>query len=435
MTLTISTDNDFRSPGELEQLVRAVLKADPNDENRWLEWKSSLDLTTKEAQFTISKAVLGFANRPVQDALQFCKGTAYLVVGAEHDGRLLGVTPMDHADLGQKIKTYVGGAVRWNPTSVAVDGKSVLVVTVEAPRPGDDFHTLLKDYAKFPAGTIFVRHPGRTERASPDDVRLLQTRLLAGAHDPEMKDIGVDFELKSDAGVCRLDDSESAIKDWVAKHCQSVEERQVPTPQHLNVTIAGWDKYKPKFDDAMDLYLKDITEILPTRAYQKLIDDGTNDIQLIVENTSSQPLSAVQITLNAPAGAEVFGRLARGEVDLPETPRWPGPRTTTFVHQPLPPLPPLEEFDEVSFATRNGQTELIYSIGDLRPGERKMLKLLAILPPQDEGASSVDLRWVVTSMNRRGQVGGKIQIPINQQVTLDLSLAGLPTDTHFESYS
>jgi hypothetical protein len=249
-----------------------------------------------------------------------------------------------------------------------------------------------------------------------------------------MKDIGVDFELKSDAGVCRLDDSESAIKDWVAKHCQSVEERQVPTPQHLNVAIAGWDKYKPKFDDAMDLYLKDITEILSNRACQKLIDDGTNDIQLIVENTSSQPLSAVQITLSAPAGGEVFGRLAGGEVDLPETPSWPGPRTTP-VHQPLAPLPPLEEFDEVSFSTRNGQTELIYSIGDLRPGERKMLRLLTVLPSQDEGASCVELRWVVTSMNRRGQVGGKLQIPINQQVALDLSLAGLPTDTHFESLS
>ncbi len=401
-----------------------------------MEWKSSLDLTTKEAQFTISKAVLGFANRPVQDALQFCKGTAYLVVGAEHDGRLLGVTPMDHADLGQKLKTYIGGAVRWNPTSVAVDGKSVLVVTVEAPRPGDDFHTLLKDYDKYPAGTIFVRHPGRTERASPDDVRLLQTRLLAGAHDPEIKDIGVDFELKSDSGVCRLDDSESAIKDWVAKRCQSVEERQVPTPQHLNVAIAGWDKYKPKFDAAMDLYLKDITEILPTRAYQKLINDGTNDIQLIVENTSSQPLSAVQITLStSTVGDEVFGRLAGGRVDLPETPSWPGPRTVTAIRQPLPPRPPLEEFDEVSFSTRNGQMELIYSIGDLRPGERKTLQPLTVLPTQDEGASCVDLRWVVTSMNRRGQVEGKLQIPINQQVTLDLSLAGLPTDTHFESYS
>ena len=46
---------------------------------------------------TIAKAVRGFANRRVEDALRLCKGTANLIVGAEHDGTLRGVTPMDNA--------------------------------------------------------------------------------------------------------------------------------------------------------------------------------------------------------------------------------------------------------------------------------------------------------------------------------------------------
>ncbi|MFF8805620.1 hypothetical protein [Streptomyces omiyaensis] len=65
-----------------------------------LEWKSRLDLTDRRSFFTITKAVLGFANRLPDRALRFADGHGYLLVGVE-PGQAIGrlcqpvVVPVD----------------------------------------------------------------------------------------------------------------------------------------------------------------------------------------------------------------------------------------------------------------------------------------------------------------------------------------------------
>ena len=63
----------------------------------------------------------------------------------------------------------------------------MLVVVVSAPRPGDRMFTLEKQFTvtgkTYLAGTIFVRHHGKTEQADPGDIRALEARLLASGGD------------------------------------------------------------------------------------------------------------------------------------------------------------------------------------------------------------------------------------------------------------
>jgi hypothetical protein len=129
----IDTTRDLRTPDELRELVEAIHNSPANaQETNWLDWKSSLDLGTPEGRFAVAKAILGFANRSVEQVHLKCVGVAYMVVGVE-PGAALGVTPVDHASLAQRIKTYADGP-RWTPHSVPFSGVEVLVIVVEPLR-------------------------------------------------------------------------------------------------------------------------------------------------------------------------------------------------------------------------------------------------------------------------------------------------------------
>jgi hypothetical protein len=154
--------------------------ATDHDEADWVEWKSNLDLTTKEGCFPIARTVLGMANRLTERASLTCEGLGYVVVGAQ-PGALEGVASVDPAHLDQLIDPYLGGAdgPRWTPTYVATDGETVLVVTVEASRAGDPIFTLRKEFDRYLSGAVFVRKHGRTVQADAADMDGLQRRLIA----------------------------------------------------------------------------------------------------------------------------------------------------------------------------------------------------------------------------------------------------------------
>ncbi|WP_280507843.1 AlbA family DNA-binding domain-containing protein [Nocardia flavorosea] len=187
MPLAIDATRALRTPGQLGQLIRAVHAADMADESRAVEWKSGFDpITSNEASFMIAKTVLGFANRPVVAAKKDFEGVGYLLVGVE-PGSLRGQAVPDSAQLLNAVRRYTGsGMPIWDPRTVEVDGRIILVITVEAPRPGDRIALLRKGFqpgkgALIPEGTVFVRQPGATERATREDLEMLQDRLLDGA--------------------------------------------------------------------------------------------------------------------------------------------------------------------------------------------------------------------------------------------------------------
>jgi hypothetical protein len=98
---------------------------------------------------------------------------------------------VDPASLGQGVQSWLGTeGPAWWPHYDEEQGIPVMVVTVAPPQPGQRAFTLRKDLTVttpgggskgYPAGTIFVRYPGRTEIAGPGDIRALEDRYAAPA--------------------------------------------------------------------------------------------------------------------------------------------------------------------------------------------------------------------------------------------------------------
>ncbi|MEE6137728.1 hypothetical protein SKC41_15490 [Mycobacterium sp. 050128] len=126
--------------------------------------------------------IIGFANRQVAQALLAVEGYAYIVAGVQPQSAP-GVVNLDYATLAQKLKTYIDGP-SWVPHASPFMGKTVLVVVIAPPQPGDPIHVLERTFEKnkatYPEGTIFVRGAAQSEPAKASEVRMLSARLLAG---------------------------------------------------------------------------------------------------------------------------------------------------------------------------------------------------------------------------------------------------------------
>jgi hypothetical protein len=160
------------------------------DELDWIEWKIAGDLSKGPTQGTIARHILGMANRLPDRAALHAGGFGYLIMGAE-PGNVPGITRVDPANLGQAVQAWLGTeGPAWWPYYDEDQGVPVLVVVVASPQPGQRAFTLRKDLTVttpaggtkvYPAGTIFVRYPGRTEIAGPGDIRALEDRYAAPA--------------------------------------------------------------------------------------------------------------------------------------------------------------------------------------------------------------------------------------------------------------
>lgn len=215
MAVNIDTTTTLRGVGDLQRLVEAVIDADEHDELDWLEWKGTLDLSSKAGCFHVARAVLGMANRLPDRALT-CEGLGYVIVGAEPHS-LQGVASVDPATMDQHLDAYLGGAdgPRYTPTYVSVQGKTTLVVVVEAPKPGDRIFSLRREFDNARSGTVFVRKPGRTVPADARDLDALQTRLRARPAPPGELEVS----LAGEVPISWFDASAvpDVINRWVAQ--------------------------------------------------------------------------------------------------------------------------------------------------------------------------------------------------------------------------
>jgi hypothetical protein len=243
MPVQIDLTRELRTPNALAQLVYAVAKASPNDELDWIEWKSSYDLTDRPTQGTIARHILGMANRRPEQARLHAEGCGYLVIGAE-PGKVTGVAELDPADLSQAIRPYLGaeGPV-WTPGYIPLTRVSVLVVVVNAPRSGDRIFALEKQFtARTPegqsktylAGTIFVRHHGKTEQADPGDIRALEARLLAPRRDADARQLLMEM-----SGLV------NTVLFKVGPHANSTGRFRLPEQNQLAHMIAGHEADYP----------------------------------------------------------------------------------------------------------------------------------------------------------------------------------------------
>ena len=246
VALSIDTSRALRGTADLRLLVNAVIAATGHDESDWIEWKTELDLTAKDGCFQIARTVLAMANRLPERASTTCDGLGFIVVGVE-PGNSCGITSVDPARLDQLIEPYLGSVdgPRWTPTFLQDGGNTVLIVTVEAPQPGDRIFTLRKEFVGNRSGAVFVRKHGRTVPADAEDLDGLQRRLTAA---PRSSGASLEIRPVGDVPISWFDPEATrpAIERWANRrrdgliaHARAVERSRQEPEQPEEVDLTG----------------------------------------------------------------------------------------------------------------------------------------------------------------------------------------------------
>lgn len=199
MTLKFDSRHLPRSYTEWEQLVAACGVEDDTIETHWLERKGLLQLTAPEHKFAVAKAILAFANRDLAAAEPYLDGHALVLIGIEKTGATTGIPRIEDHQLFNALMPYLGqddNSPRWIVHRQRVDERNdVLIVDIDAPRPGDPIFTLRKEYDKARPGVIFSRTSTESAPAGPSSIAMLSRRLVTGSRE----DFEVELSLNDDA--------------------------------------------------------------------------------------------------------------------------------------------------------------------------------------------------------------------------------------------
>lgn len=405
MSIAIRTDRALRSHDQLEGLVRAIVSATPDDESHGLEWKSTLDLGTAAGLFHIAKAILAMANRPVSLARQQFGGVGYMVVGAA-PGSVTGITPVDGAQLFQQLSKYVrADDVVWSSSYVIVEDKSVLIITVEAPEPGQRIAVLQKEYSadrrSFPAGTIFSRPSSLSVPADPSSIRALEARLLDGTRKPELE-ATVSWAPPLEP-VWRIDASDEVVNAWAERH----RTRLLNAPAQPHGPGAFLDsRSREDFEAEVEDWAHLLRTVGADAALDQMLDafvENHREWRLVVENPSDDVLEDVRLTLIVPNHINVFTG-SRG-TSFPQPPPALGHKVFNG-HLPL-------EVPDVRFAhpagpdieaQPSGGVVVRFEFGDLHAREEKRSDAIYFVADLQATPGDVRLEGRVTAKNRTGRV-------------------------------
>lgn len=453
--------------------MQAIVGAHASDESEWLEWKTELDLKTKPGCFHVAKAVLGMANRPVEIAARTCGGFGYVAVGVEPEN-LVGVEIPDPSQWIERVEVYLKGTgPSWEWMIVPVDGKDVLVVTVDPPEDGDPPWPLRKELDTSRSGTLFVRKPGRTEPALAEDVDALVRRVLAvGSQLPQLLvevvgDVPVPWvvgaEARANVAVWvqgerdRRMEAAQAVEDDRSRPAETLEagdrhiDRLGLADGSFLAEQAKWQKvvadtqsvmragaYAQFRDEPDERTLEEYTDELDEWAAQlaepalndllrRYCDAGHGLVHLRVANKSTQYLPGVEVRLHiAFEQSKGFADVPDGD-HVPEAP-WPygkekpGPlsRGSFMPGMSTPILPALGDYGRGYFrdtSIEDGSVKVTLDAGELRPTAAHDGDDFYICLPVRPADGLLHATWTATVENRNGIIEGHLTIPVQEDPT------------------
>jgi hypothetical protein len=446
MSIDIDTTGAITRPADLRRLVEAVVAASPEDEANWIEWKSTLSLRAPGGWFSISRQILGLANRTPDGAARFMAGKGYLVVGAEA-GKITGIEPVDVAELDNWLRPYLGDeAPFWNPTYLTFDDKTVLVITVEAPGWGDPIWTLRKAYwgegGGAGAGTVFIRRGASIERANAAEMDMLQRRLLRGALQAPLElDLGwldgTTIVRPIDVGTEQrrlwLEAERGALLACLAnprKHFTASIDSSLP--RALGGLLEPDRRTEKEFRDELEQYLTACEQALVAQTVAYCIEQGTNRIRLAATNRSDRNLPDVELTLNLPGTpVQAFRGVHPDWPLLPNRPRILGKAVMKL---------PFSNFDSSSIflpppftgellsrlvIDNSGSASLTFRVGDVRPRATVELEEFHVVAGVVPG-SIIHGQWSATSTRLDGVQDGRFDIRVaGEPIT---PLQAIPTE-------
>lgn len=476
--IDLDTRAAIRHP-DLGRVVQAVVEADAHDEADWIEWKSHLDLSTKQGCFPIARTILGMANRMPGTAALVCEGLGYIVVGAE-PGNLLGVVSVDPADLDQIFEPWLGGVEgpRYMTTYVLIEGKKVLVVVVEAPKNGDPIYTLRKEFQGGRDGDVFVRKSGRTERANSADLKALTGRAAAGsAATPDLE-----VSLVGDVPLSWFDLTgiDSTVAEWVGDRRRALEsaaraeERRqqpestpVPTYRSSDTTgsiiadyarqqenlarlarhaarvasIAGLEEPDKRTLDEylaeVDAWAERATGAGPSLLVDRYLRARHGLVAVRVHNPTGRFLPKVMVEVHFEWDRVSSPEREYPEPRLPAEPRAYGepipsalarsfslPRIDPSVISSLGPTPVLPRS-----WTEEGSVRIVFDVGDLRQEDTDTSDEHYLFLPERPPDGMLHGTWRATIPEVHGVIRGTLDVPIREDpVQLRELLDGEPED-------
>ncbi|WP_344142347.1 ATP-binding protein [Polymorphospora rubra] len=431
MSLQIDTSSPLLLPSQLVELVRAVEGADEHDEHRWIEWKSSgLDPATAAGQAHIVKQIIGLANRQPTAAAQSAGGYGYLLVGVE-PGEITGVTTVDPATLIGKVRSCIGDAVQWRPEYVQVDGKTVLIVIVDPPKPGDPICYTRKHIDKFQAGTIYVRHAGRTDQATPNDLDMLQARLLERTPSLQMSVAAIP------ATIEEVPDIRGAVDEWVVRRRPALAAARYrpasrrPGASSVDTTLGALiqtvqdTRTQEQYAAEVEQFLDETRPVLVDRGIWDLYRHEPASLVLTVRNPTDLGYAAVRLVVKVPGKVmsypeELDNTLDGDRPDLPTAPKPLGTPTTRSLFPQLnrsydlaSRMPALHlPGPGPSYTVRDTESVTIeYDEFELRPHDEMTLEPVPLLVHEAPGAT-LTATWSATAAQVRGRLTGEFIVTV-----------------------
>ncbi|MGV1047747.1 MAG: helix-turn-helix domain-containing protein [Solirubrobacterales bacterium] len=393
-------------------MVEAIRDADPGEhESDWIEWKRELNLGTDAVhRFEVARHILGFGNRDPDAAASFCEGTAYLVVGVE-PGAVQDLPSWDPANLDNWISKYVAsGAPRWRADRLDVDGKQVVVFTIEAPSPGDRICTLQHGFDKTLAGRIYARRGGKTLEASPAEITHLEARLARG-----QADIEVTLEAEIDGDLSPLFLPDTAFERWRENERKSLLRSLPATPDRSSSfpialpSITLDPRSQDEFVAEVDEYLLSAKQRWLSLAHKKAMEACLAVVQLTIVNSGSRNFPATQIELVLPRGVLAFVHESDPDAafDPPRRPsRFGSPPNLTV--DAIPAL--YRDSHEIDYRQKEGVVRFLPI--DVRPGRRHELPELHLGIPAELTGQTLKASWRATSTGATSWAEGSFELPV-----------------------
>ena len=450
MTLDIDTSCRFRTGEEPLALVEAVRAADPLDEARWIEWKSDLDLDTREHQFKAAKAILGFANRTEEQSHGWADGFAYLLVGVE-PGNLRGTQPRGTSVVEARLRKWVGSgdrSPRWAAGWISTNDCKVLVIEVGPPSPGDPLFPLRQEFKGFRNGTIFVRRQASSDPADSAEVlhlsdRAARSRRLSLSVEPTTPDhlFGVDLlpEVVSEILDIERESCLEPLAKALQRRQQKDQERRekalrnnpvlgdaminvignMPT---LDIGLGGFlggpQRTEKGYEAEVNDHIASCAEVFHDVVVTKLISSSLAQVRISITNPTERHIPGVRVvaTIDGPIYVDTTDR----PDDLPERPVPYGKDST--LHQieslsatggwNLPQLQPAPSTEYAEEIQRDDGIEIRWPPTELPALETIELEPIdvAILTRPDH--RSLTLSWRATSSGLDGVESGQIDLPV-----------------------
>lgn len=445
----IDTSREHRGPVDLERLVRAIWSGGEFDENHWIEWKSTLDLSSTKGKATLAKAILGMANRQPDEAALVCRGLGYVIVGAGPGKNDQEFIPIDPSDLDQGLQQFLGAtdiAPQHAFEYLRIDGSDVLVVTVEAPRDGEPPFVFRRQSDGVADGAIFVRKKGRTIPAGSGEFDALMKRSRRGG--PQL-DLSVDLTGDVPIPWIRVSDARRAVQAW-ADEKRSIRTRlaraeqdrrdfkaarqsggrdifdvvmESSVPDFLVTSTALQDQRTPEeFVAEVDAWaadLKNVTfkQMLP----YLLLESGHGEISVRVANNGDDHLSKVKVRLHFPSEPWI---LLEDPMNEPPLPPPPLPFGKAFSYDSVGRIQ--RDYERVlgngnyralrpDFGSQSIEVDdqsITFRTRELAPQDREISDRVFLILDERPDGGVLRIDWTATAKEARGVHPGSIEVPI-----------------------